>query len=309
MNVGITGANGFIGSLLVDKCLDAGHRIHILSRNKENVDPRVTIHLGNLMDVNTLHAFVQNVEILYHCAAEIKDDLKMQAVNVEGTRNLIAAASGKIQHWVQLSSVGVYGKISSGKVTEEQPYNPNNTYEKTKLDADMLVFDAAAAKAFTFTLIRPSIVFGINMGNQSLFDLIRSIDCGYYFFIGKKGASANYVPVENVVEALYLAGTHPKALNQVYIISNWCTIEYFVNRISGSLSKAAPRFRISLKAILFLARLTVFIPKNPMTISRLNALNNRSIYSTEKIKKSLNFKSSCSVETAIDNLVVKYKMK
>lgn len=308
MKVGITGAAGFIGSLLVEKHLRLGDSVHVLSRKKANLSDKVNFHLGDLLDANSLESFVSDIDVLYHCAAEIRDESKMKAVNVEGTRNLIAASSGKIKHWVQLSSVGVYGPVSSGVITEEQSYTPINEYERTKLDADLLVLEAAKNKAFTYTIIRPSIVFGAKMRNKSLFELIKTIDKGFYFFIGNKGASANYVPVENIIEALYLAATNAKAVNGIYNVSNWCTIEDFIGFISKELQKPFPKFRVPIKPIIFLAKITSFIPRNPLTISRLNALSNRSVYSTKKIEKELNFKPVYTMEKGIEGLIKEYKL-
>ncbi len=285
MKVGITGANGFIGGLLVKKLLEAGDEVHILSRKRANNDSSVITHVGDLRDIESLKSFLNHVDVLYHCAAEIKDDSKMREINVEGTRNLIAAASNKIKHWVHLSSVGVYGPISSGTISEDHPYNPINEYERTKLEADLLVMEGAKKNNFTYTIIRPSIVFGEKMNNQSLIQLIKVIDRGYYFFLGKKGASANYVSVENVIEALHLAGTNAKALNNTYIISDWTTIEDFISTISKTLSKKSPKLRLPFGPILFLAKISSFIPKNPLTTSRLYALTNRTVYSNWIIKR------------------------
>jgi nucleoside-diphosphate-sugar epimerase len=309
MEIGITGANGFIGNLLVTKHLKLGDKVHVLSRNKDLLDNRVSNHFGDLLDEESLISFVCDIEVLYHCAAEINDESKMKAINIEGTRNLIKAAYGKIRHWVQLSSVGVYGPVYKGIVTEEQNYNPINEYEKTKLMSDLLILEATKSKVFTSTILRPSNVFGSEMRNQSLFDLITAVDKGYYFFIGDKGASANYIAVENVIEALYLAATNSNAENKIYNISDWCTMEYFISLISEKLLKPFPKFRIPANLMFCLAHITAFIPRNLLTISRVKAMNNRCIYSTLKIERELNFKLKYTIEQGVDDLIKKYKLK
>ncbi|MCR9183344.1 MAG: NAD-dependent epimerase/dehydratase family protein [Flavobacteriaceae bacterium] len=307
MEIGITGASGFIGNLLVKKHLKLGDKVHVLSRKNESNIKGVRFHSGNLLDIKSLDSFVENIDVLYHCAAEIKDESKMQSVNVEGTKNLISKSSGKIRHWVQLSSVGVYGPIYSGVVTEDYPYNPMNEYERTKLESDLLVLEASKNNIFTTSIIRPSNVFGSDMRNTSLFELIKSIDKGYYFFIGNKGASANYVTVDNVVEALYLAAINPNAINQIYNISSWCTIEDYIGIIAEQLKKPAPKLRIPIKPITFIAKITSIIPKNPLTLSRLNALTNRSVYSIKKIENELNYIPVKTIEQGIADIIKQYK--
>ena len=312
MKVAITGATGFIGKLLVQKHLSLGDEVHVLSRRKkDNIEfsDKVKLHHGDLSDVNSLNHFLNNIDVLYHCAAEIRDESKMKLVNVVGTKNLIKAASGKIKHWVQLSSVGVYGPIYSGNISEEQHYNPINEYERTKLESDLLVLEGSDNNNFTYTFVRPSNVFGSEMRNESLFQLIRTIGNGLYFFVGSKGASANYVPVENVVEAIYLAGTNPNAKNKIYNISSWTTIENFIGNIAKELGKAEPKIRVSIIPIKLIAKITSFIPKNPLTLARVKALSNRTVYETFKIEKELGYKPVESVEAAIIKLVEKYKMQ
>jgi nucleoside-diphosphate-sugar epimerase len=233
----------------------------------------------------------------------------MEATNVMGTKNLINAASGKIRHWVQLSSVGVYGPIGTGVITENQPYNPINIYEKSKLKSDLLVLKATEQGVFTSTIIRPSNVFGAKMNNNSLFDLIKIIDKGFYFFIGKKGASANYVTVENVIESLYLSAINKKAINKIYNISDWFTIEDFVGVISKYLKRSKPKYRIPLKLIMLLAKITSIIPHNPLTVSRLMALCNRSKYSTKKIELELSYRRVNTNSAGLKGLVKEYQLR
>lgn len=307
MKIAITGATGFIGKLLLEKHIDLGDEVRVLSR-KENLNifknsNGIKIFKGSLNDQKTLQDFVEDIDVLYHCAAEIKDRSLMELTNVNGTENLIDAAKGKVKHWVQLSSTGVYGPIRSGLVSENQLYNPINEYERTKLISDELVLEAGEKEYFTYTLIRPSNVFGYQMTNQSLFQLVKSINKGLYFFIGSKGSSANYVPVENVVEVLYLASITPAAKNQIYIISNWTTIENFVENIAKALNKKKPRLRLSEGIIKFFAKLTSFIPGNPLTVARVEALTNRAVYDTSKVENELNYKPVVTVEETIEKLV------
>ena len=308
MKIAITGASGFIGKLLVDKLLSQGNEVNVLTRKRNKfIDNRVSIFEGDLNDIQVLQEFVFGVDVIYHCAAEIKNEMLMKTVNENGTANLIEVSKSTISHWIQLSSTGVYGPIYSGTVNENQVYNPINEYEKTKLKSDFLVLEAAEKNNFTCTIIRPSNVFGFQMSNTSLFQLVKTIDKGFYFFVGPKGASANYVPVENVIEALYLAATNPKAKSEIYNISNWCTIEDFVNNIAKVLGKASPKLRMSIGFTKLVAKLTSFIPKNPLTEARVDALSNRAIYETTKIENKLGYKPVVTVEETIVGLVQFYK--
>lgn len=310
--VAITGGSGFIGKLLVIKHLDLGDEVHVLTRNPDKFvgfSSKLFIHKGDLMDLKILKKFVDSSDILYHCAAEIKNENLMKSVNIQGTANLISVSSHNIKHWVQLSSTGVFGQIDVGDIDETQEYNPNNEYERTKLESDFLITAASRDKKFTSVIIRPSNVFGYQMSNQSLFQLIKTIDLGLYFFIGKRGASANYIPVDNVVQALYLGATKKESIGKIYNISSWCTIEEFSKIIAEELKKNYPKFRISINAITFFAKIAQIFPKSPLTVSRVNALNSRAIYKTTKIEKELGYIPIVTTKQALMEMVKFYKMK
>lgn len=310
MKVAITGATGFIGNHLVQRHLDAGDEVRILTRRQAkdlDYNKDVIICQGDLSDKSTLKEFVNNVDVLYHCAAEIKDDARMQEVNVTGTENLIEAAAGNVKHWVQLSSVGIYGPIQAGVVTEQSKPAPNNTYEKTKFISDERVLSAARDGKFTLTILRPSNVYGADMRNGSLFALIKSIDKGIFFFIGPKGASANYVSVENVVEAMVLCATNKTAIGKIYNISDWTTIEDFIKVVTGVLNKPYPKLRVPLAFARLIGKVGDRVSKVPLTSGRVNALTTTSIYSNDAIVNDLNYHAVVPTKTAIQNFVTAYK--
>ena len=310
MKIAITGASGFIGKLLVDKLLSEGNEVNVLTRNRNKfIDSKVIIFEGDLNDIEVLREFVLGVDVIYHCAAEIKNEMLMKTVNEDGTANLIEVSKNTIKHWIQLSSTGIYGVIRDGFVFENEKPNPLNEYERTKLNSDLLVLEATTKYGFTSTIVRPSNVFGPQMTNQSLFQLVKAVEKKMFFFIGKKGASANYVPVENVIEVLYLALVNKNAANKIFIISDWCTMEHFISTMAKSLGVEVPKYRLSIGFMKFVATITSFIPKNPLTVARIEALSNRSKYETTKVENELGYKPVVSTENTIERLVDFYKNK
>ena len=74
--------------------------------------------------------------------------------------------------------------------------------------------------------------------------MLSAIRKGLFSFIGSKGASANYVHAEDVVQAIELCLHHPKAANQTYIISAWATIEEMVGGLALGAGLNYPSRRI-----------------------------------------------------------------
>ena len=183
MIIAITGGTGFIGKLLLDKYLKQGHQVRLLSRYNKPERKNVQYFLGDLSNPNlNFSDFVDGVDILYHCAGEINNQSLMHELHVNGTQRLVHAAKGKIGRWVQLSSVGAYGIYRNGIITENSIEQPIEIYEQSKAQADRIVINSG----IPFVILRPSIVFGGNMPNQSLRNLLHIIHKGLFFFMGKK---------------------------------------------------------------------------------------------------------------------------
>ena len=306
MLVGITGASGFIGSALTRRHLDAGDHVRCLTRRPDAIaHPGVHLFQGNLeRPDDALARFCEGLDVLYHCAGEMADLPRMHAVNVEGVRALLRAAAGRIGRWVQLSSVGVYGPHRSGVISEDTPVAPGGIYERTKADADALVMEAGRLKQVaSCTVLRPSIVFGPGMPNQSIVQMARMIQRRLFFFIGRSGASANYVHVSNVADALVLCGTAPQAGGQIYNLSDWCTVEDFAGAIADAIGCPRPRLRLPEPPVRQAVRVMNRLTALPLTDSRVDALVNRSRYSIQRIQRDLKFSLAVRIPVGLACLV------
>ncbi len=311
MIVAITGGTGFIGAKLVARHLAQGDTVRLLSR-RPVAGPAgnglVTVHRGDLaVDGTDLRPFVDNAEVLYHCAGEIRDLARMHAVNVEGTRRLAAVSAGRIGRWVQLSSVGVYGARRAGVVTEETPLSPESPYERTKAQSDALVAEAAGGGAFGLAILRPSIVFGPGMPSRFLSAMISMIDRGLFFFIGEPGATATYVHVDGVTEALARCGRMAEANGRTYNLSEQRTIEEFVAAIACALGKRPPTARLPEAPLRYAARVLGRIPGFPLTESRVNALVGRTVYPDTRIRSELLYAHPVSIEEGLRQMVTEWR--
>lgn len=305
MRVAVTGGRGFIGDRLVRRLADQGHRVRVLTRRQISMSRiGADIALGDLTDPGyALENFVDGVDVVYHCAAEIRDESRMHPANVLGTRRLIDAARGRVGRWVQLSSVGAYGPVPEGIVTEDQPEAPVGEYERTKTESDRLIREAVAEGAFSATIIRPSNVYGPTMRNRSLFQLIRAVNRGLFFFIGRPGASANYVHVDNVVEALLRSAIASQTEARTYIVSDHRILEDFIGTIASCLGRPAPRLRIPSWIAQGAALAGGWLPGFPLTAGRVRALMNRASYSTQRIETELGYVPVVSMEEGLRQMV------
>ena len=294
MIIAITGGVGFIGSLLVDMHLKQGDQVRLLSRNTQLERKNVQYFFGDLSNSSVdLSDFVDGVDILYHCAGEVNNKSLMQELHVNGTQRLVDVAQGKISRWVQLSSVGVYGACRDGTITEDSKEQPFGIYEQTKTESDKIVKNSG----IPYVILRPSNVFGIDMPNQSLMGLLRTIQKGLFFYIGKKDKSlVNYVHIVDVVEALMCCGSDDKALGEVFNLSQSETVEKMITSFASGIGSDKKILRLPEIVVRVLVSVFGKIPTFPLTSSRVDALTSRCVYDSIKVQKILGFKYSMTLE-------------
>lgn len=313
MIVAITGGTGFIGKKLVARLVERGDTVRLLTRQPavSGLSPQVKIHVCDLVTagVDDLSAVLDGADVLYHCAGQLTNTQAMHALHVDATRKLVEAASGRIDRWVQLSSVGVYGQSRDELITEESAWNPAGQYEITKTESDRIVIDGANRGGYSYSMLRPSNVFGAEMGNQSLFGMIAMIDRGLFFYIGKPGAAANYIHVDNVAEGLIRCATVEAARGRIFNLSDHRTLEEFVNTIASILGRPAPGLRIPEAIARFAGGTLGRLPHFPLTLSRVDALVIRSQYPIARIRQELGYRHVISMEDGLRELVKAYQRK
>lgn len=311
MIVAVTGGTGFIGKRLVERLLERGDTVRMLTRSPalSEKSPLLEVHRCDLVTASAgeLAAILDGVEVFYHCAGQLTNTQAMRALHVDATRKLAEAASGRIKHWVQLSSVGVYGPVHQGVIDEDAVIAPLGEYEITKAESDNIVVAAASRGEFSYSVLRPSNVFGARMSNQSLFRMVAMIDRGWFFYIGQPGASANYIHVDNVAEGLIRCGTMQAARGRIFNLSEQRTLEQFVGVIAAALGRPAPRLRIPLPVAHLVGATLGRLPGFPLTRPRVDALTNRSIYPITRIQQELGYSHVIAMEDGLRELVDAYR--
>lgn len=265
----ITGGTGYVGRNLIDALIKNQCKIRILTRNK-NIDyySGVEIFNGDLTDASLqLESFLDGCDIIFNCAAELKNTKKMHATHVIGIQKIIStiknisAINRKKIHFIQLSSCGVYGQPSLidlhvlRSITEETILKPKNEYEITKSLSDKIIMEESINGEFFYTILRPSNIIGKNMVNQSIRKLFSIINSGFFFFIGKKDSIAPYVHIQDVVNALLLISICEKSRNEIFNLSNDCTWKELILEISSMLHVSILPIRIPL----FLFQFHIFL--------------------------------------------------
>ncbi|WP_158217094.1 NAD(P)-dependent oxidoreductase [Synechococcus sp. 8F6] len=301
----LTGGSGFIGSAFLKSALASGLCVRVLTRKPYDRPPQAGLEVveGDLTSTLDWTRALRGVHVVVHTAAELKDAELMPVVNVQGPTHLLhAAVNAGVKRWVQLSSVGAFGPDCSGVVTEEWPDNPSGSYEISKTQFDDLLRKLAQDNTIEVCIVRPSNVYGPGMHNESIRAMLRSMQKGLFAFIGPPGASANYVHVDDVVQALRLCVQKPQAANRTYIVSAWATMEDMVQGLASGAGLMNPLVRIDVRLAKVLAYTFKWLPGWPLTVSRVKAMSLRSYYSTQRIESELGWKLTVPVHEGMHQL-------
>jgi nucleoside-diphosphate-sugar epimerase len=298
----VSGGSGFVGKRLVEQLMSEGFLVRVLTHNRKRSFPDgVEVFYTDLASTTcNLKRFFLGCDIFFHCAGDIQNPIHMHALHVDGVERLLKAfceeinLAGHSMHWVQLSSVGVYGKSINHpakvrKISELSKNQPYGEYEITKAKADKLLLEAAKSNKFTFSILRPTNIVGLDMPNQSFRGLVESIVKRRFFYIRSIHSVSNYIHLDDVVSALLLCSHSPKATNQIFNLSNDCKLSDIVLSLSLDKKMKYKNLIVSEWLIRFMVSITPSFFNFPLTQNRIDALISRTYYSNSKIERLLKF--------------------
>jgi dihydroflavonol-4-reductase len=167
----VIGGTGFIGGAILERLVERGRQVRVLSRPGRAADGRggsgAEVVSGDLLDAESLARAMDGCGVVYHAAGVnafcVADPRPMERVNVEGSGNVIAAAAlAGVGRVVYTSSAAAIGE-APGTVGSERSEHRGwflSQYERTKYEAEVRVLDEAAAKKVDVVCVSPSSVQG-----------------------------------------------------------------------------------------------------------------------------------------------------
>lgn len=227
----VTGATGFIGSRLIDALREPGTRIRALIRPGRAMPPAwrvVEAATGDLADPASLERACAGIETVFHLAgfahADAGDTPEFAArhwtVNAEGTFRLLdAAATAGVRRFIFLSSVKAVGDPGPHCVDERWDALPETPYGRAKRAAEQRVLAMGQATGMQVVNLRPALVYGSGM-KGNLPKLIQAARRGWLPPLPDTGNRRSLVCVDDVIQSLLLAGAHPAAAGQTYILTD-----------------------------------------------------------------------------------------
>ncbi len=249
MRVLVTGASGFVGTALCRELLARGHTVRAAVRRlipPGTVPPRLhQILVPDIAAEFDRRALVDGVGTVVHLAAiahrsnQIEGELRR--VNCDAAVRLAQAAAGR--RFVFLSSVKVHGEDSgSGTYAEDDALNPQDSYGRSKLEAELALNETAARNGIELVIIRPPLVYGPEV-KANFLRLIGWVDSGLPLPFASVRNRRSLVYVGNLVDAIARFAEHPAARGP-FLVSDEESVSTpeLVSRIARALERPARLF-------------------------------------------------------------------
>ncbi|MDZ4724239.1 MAG: SDR family NAD(P)-dependent oxidoreductase [candidate division Zixibacteria bacterium] len=191
--VSVSGADGFIGSHLVERLVENGAHVRAmvfynsfgrrgwLDDCPDATLKKIEIVAGDIRDARQMRDFVSGTEYLFHLASLIAIPYSYQAVesyvetNIRGTMNLLEASrEHKITRFVHTSTSEVYGSAQTTPMNEEHPLSAQSPYAATKIAADQLALSYYRSYDLSLTVLRPFNTYGPRQSSRAVIPTIIS---------------------------------------------------------------------------------------------------------------------------------------
>jgi nucleoside-diphosphate-sugar epimerase len=254
MKVLLTGANGFVGSHILDQLCAAGHPVRVLLRKMsrthfiENHLPGLEVCCGSLTDPGSVREAMRGADCVIHCAGKTKAirAAEYDAVNLEGTRNVVRAVNagkGAVKHLIHISSLAAnHPAGADAPALETDAPRPISDYGRSKLRAEELVRDSCEAP---FTILRPSAVYGPRDGD--FLPVFKAVQRHLRPLIGGGRMQLSLVYVSDVAAAALRCLGNPQAHGKTY-------------HVASPEPCATPDFLREIAAVMNVRTVPVFIP-------------------------------------------------
>ncbi|MFJ9560544.1 SDR family NAD(P)-dependent oxidoreductase [Streptomyces fuscichromogenes] len=230
VTVAVTGAEGFIGSHLVEALVASGHRVRAMAQYNSfssygwletlprDVMDSVEVVLGDVRDAGSVQHLLIGTEAVYHLAALIAIPYSYQAphsyvaTNVTGTLNVLEAVRRLgIPRMVHTSTSETYGTAQTVPITEDHPINTQSPYSASKAGGDRLADGYYASFGIPVATLRPFNTFGPRQSMRAVIPtVVGQVAAGERTIaLGDLRPTRDFMFVKDTAQAFLAVGTAP----------------------------------------------------------------------------------------------------
>ncbi|MCP4652303.1 MAG: NAD(P)-dependent oxidoreductase [Candidatus Omnitrophica bacterium] len=312
----ITGGTGFIGKHMLRKlCGQGEYSLVALTRQKRDSKKNLVYLQGDISDTSLINHGIEQSDYVVHMAGCKNDPRFFYQVNVKGTQNIIDACEKNcsLKRLIYLSSVGVIGNSANIVIDEKTTCQPGNAYEKTKLQAELIVKKYSQQNPQKVITLRPTNVFGEDDPEKHLLNLFTKIKNNRFCFVGRDRSQfyLNYLYVKEISELIFSLLSVDVA-SDIYIINTPVKLNDFIAAIKEKIADDRPIMHLPYWPVKMLVSVLDWAAKltncsMPINSAKLVELTNRKIYSASLLQNDMGWKPAFNIKDAISNVTDHYR--
>lgn len=317
----VTGANGFIGSHLVEFLLSRGHSVSCLVRRTSDLrwirNLCVQLVYGDVSEPDSLNVAVDGKDYIYHLAGLTKARCKDEylRVNVKGTANLMEATvrcNPGVKRFLLMSSLAASGPSPTSRpISEEDECFPVSHYGQSKLEAERVA--ARYAGYIPVTIVRPPAVYGPR--DRDFLPYFKSAARRFAPIVGYRKRFLCLIHVSDLVEGMVIATENDRGIGQTYFLSDdraysW---EELAGLVSAAVGKNTFSVRIPegvLHAVAGIIEGLVGLTGSAVLVNRQKAIEmvqDRWVCDSSKARRELGFQTRIPIEQGLAQTVEWYR--
>ena len=218
----VTGADGFIGSHLIESLVRQGHEVRAftlynsfnswgwLDHCESDVIGKFEVFSGDIRDPHGIKEAMKGCDVVLHLAALIAIPYSYHSpdtyvdTNIRGTLNVLQAARDLgIKRVVHTSTSEVYGTARFTPITEEHPLQGQSPYSATKIAADQLAYSFYTSFDLPVVIARPFNTYGPRQSSRAVIPaIITQIASGHrQIKLGAVSPTRDFSFVQDTVDA------------------------------------------------------------------------------------------------------------
>ncbi len=255
----ITGANGFIGSHMVERMVKEQAQVSIFVRDSsdiwrlDEVKKDLDIYRTDLRNLELVNKNVMQIkpDFIFHCGAygvdgRQNDFFVAAGANINGTMNLIHSLKNiGCKKFINVGTCMEYGNKQE-LIKEDSLLEPDSIYGSTKASASIIAHQMALNYDIDLVTVRPFGVFGEKEGSHKFFPyIILSMLQDKQVNLTPCEQYRDYCYIENVIDGFVLAAQNNAAKNEIFNVASGeiHKLKFYVDLINNEMqSKKLPNY-------------------------------------------------------------------
>ncbi len=315
----VTGANGFIGSVIVSHCMKAGMSVKPTGRSERNSESLPGFFKADITDAETLTNEMEGIDAVVHAAGLAHQfgnvaDGRFESINTAGTENVARSAlKTGVKHFVLISSVAVYGAHKSNGVDENSECWPVGGYARSKYEAEIRATEILKGTSTCLTILRLATVYGEgDPGNVAR--LMKTIARKRFIWIGRGENRKSLIHRDDVGRACAKVLSSECSGVEIYNLTAPAQLmRDVVDVMSQALRTSLPSLYVPRAIALTSAAVLKKISARESSVARRSAVMSKwladDVYDGQKFERRFNFSTQVTLKEGLQREVNWYKKR